>query len=212
MRLERITGSAVSHTIAALAVLLAASIAASDPAPSPRGRCSIEFFASSTLHDFSGRVGPRDFSLEPHVDPRSGEPWWSGSVAVPVAEMDTGIARRDENLRAMFDAEHFPRIVASIERIDRERVAALGTDSAPVLPVELTIRNVTRPVEALVSHWREDGALASFDVEFEVSLESFGLEAPAVLGLIRVDDVVRVHGRVTVDLPPSIAESGAGPV
>lgn len=197
--------------VCALVVALSCSVGIVRPAaadskpPAAQGLCEIEFFASSTLHDFSGDVVAQPFALTRHVDAGSGREWWDGSVEVEVAGMHTGIDRRDRNMRDMFDAVEHPRIVADFARVESETFAGARGGGEGALDFELTIRDVTRPVEAKVSHWVERPDGASFDAEFEVSLESFGLEVPPVLGLLRVDDVVSVRAHVTLELAPGAA-------
>lgn len=191
---------------------LAADLAAATPpAPEARGRCEIRFFATSTLHDFSGSVAAEPFVLERHVDASGGEPWWSGVVQVSVADMETGIERRDGNMRSMFEAERFPRIIASIGRVEALPTSTSPEQGRPTIPFELTIRETTRPIEARVSGWEQHGDAASFQAEFDVSLRDFGLEVPPVLGLLRVGDEVRVRTRVSVELPSELADAGLGP-
>jgi len=164
-----------------------------------RGHCEIRFSGSSTLHDFSGEVRSRPFELGAVVDEIGGPAWWSGSVEVAVAEMDTGIARRDRKMRAMFDADRFPLIVASFPNVGGATLAAARSGGEPDLAFDLTIRDVKRPVVAKVSNWTEEAERSSFDVDFELSLEAFGLEVPPVLGLLRVGDAVGVHAHVILD-------------
>jgi len=174
--------------------------AAAEMAPQGvRGHCEIRFIGSSTLHDFSGEVRSQPFELETHVDDSDGHPWWSGSVEVAVAEMDTGIARRDRKMRTIFDAKRFPWIVAEFANVGSTTLAQARSGGEPELDFDLTIRETKRPVAAKLSHWAEEGAGASFDVEFELSLESFGLEVPPVLGLISVGDAVQVRAHVILD-------------
>jgi len=147
-----------------------------------RGALDVSFAATSTLHDFEGTAGPLSVSLS--QDATRG---WSADVAIPVAQMKTGNSRRDESMRSMFDAEHHPQIHGHFRGVDPERVRSSGK-----LPFVLQIRDVERPVEARVTHWQQSEVQAEFDAEFDVSLETFQLEAPRVL-FVKVGDTVHVH-------------------
>jgi polyisoprenoid-binding protein YceI len=151
------------------------------------GSLEISFSATSTLHDFSGRVAAVAVAIEQGLDGG-----WSGTVDVPVASMDTGLERRDESMRAMLDAAQHPRIGGRFRDLRPEQVHASG-----VLPFLLQIRDVERPVQATVSHWQQDDRTARFDAEFDVSLRDFALEAPRVL-FVRVGDRVHVTVHVTL--------------
>jgi len=185
--------------------------AAAEPAlQGVKGRCEIQFSGSSTFHGFSGEVRSRPFELEPQLDTSSGHARWSGAVEVAVAEMDTGIERRDRKMREMFDAERFPLIVADFSNVGDAALARARSGGEFDLDFNLTIRDAKRPVTAKASHWTEQGLGASFDVAFELSLKSFGLEVPPVLGLLRVDDVVTLSAHVTLDeLPGPLREPAA---
>jgi polyisoprenoid-binding protein YceI len=181
---------------------LAGPAAAESALQSVKGRCEIQFFGSSTFHGFSGEVRSRPFQLEPQLDMPSGRARWSGAVEIEVAEMNTGIERRDRKMREMFDADRFPRIVANFSNVGDAALANARSGGEFDLGFDLTIREAKRPVTAKASHWIEQGRGASFDVAFELSLEAFGLEVPPVLGLLRVGDAVTVHAHVTLDAPP----------
>jgi polyisoprenoid-binding protein YceI len=120
-------------------------------------------------------------------------------VVVDARSLRTGLAARDERLRAMLAADRWPDIVARFRGVDPAVVEATHR-----LPFALTIRDVTRRVEAVVMRWARGERDLALDAEMVVSLRDFGLEAPSVLGLVRVGDVVRVRARVAV-VPPEPA-------
>ncbi len=120
--------------------------------------------------------------------------------------MKTGISARDNRMRLMFDAEHHPRIVAQFEHVapDALRAAAHTAASADSLAFTLRIGERERRLVPLVSRWQEEpGKHASFRAAFDVSLADFGLEAPTVMGFIRVEDRVRVEVDVKLDAAPA---------
>lgn len=153
-----------------------------------RGSLQLSFAATSTLHDFEGTAGSPVLSLS-----QDAAGAWSAEVSVPVAEMKTGNGWRDESMRAMFDASHHPQILGRFRDLDAEKVRTSG-----VLPFLLRIRTVERPVQAGVTNWRQSEREASFDAAFDLSLESFQLEAPRTL-FLRVGDRVRVTVHVTLE-------------
>jgi polyisoprenoid-binding protein YceI len=147
------------------------------------------FFAgTSTLHDFEGTAGSALLSLS-----QDAAGAWSAQVSVPVAELTTGNGWRDDGMRKMFDDARHPQILGRFRELDAEGVRATGR-----LPFLLRIRTVERPVRASVTNWQQSEREASFDASFDLSLESFQLEAPSTL-LLRVGDAVRVTVHVTLE-------------
>jgi polyisoprenoid-binding protein YceI len=159
------------------------------------GTFAVTFSGTSTLHDFEGSAAVQ------RVEARrlAGRDAWTAEVRVPVATLDTGSAWRNANMRSMFDAERFPDVTAVFEMIDPSRSRPAGPDRAGSLPFTLRIRDVAHEVVGATSVWREEPDRLSFDVRFEVSLASFGLEPPSALGVIEVGDVVTVSVHVNLE-------------
>lgn len=184
----------MSKLLSQRAALLVAAIAclavttATARADSGSGTIAITFSATSTLHDFEGEVPPIAFQIE--SGPQGA---WGGDVEVPVDAIDTGIEKRNAGLRAMFDAEHHPRIRGRVRDLDPERAR-----TSRVLPLRLRIRDVERLIEATLSNWQQDERSARFDADFDVSLRDFSLEAPSIL-FVEVGDLVHVTVHVTLE-------------
>jgi polyisoprenoid-binding protein YceI len=169
---------------------LSALLAVATPALAEgvRGSLQLSFTGTSTLHDFDGTAGSVTAALSQDANGS-----WSAEVNVPVAELKTGNGWRDESMRKMLGAAQHPRIRGRFRDLDADRVRSSG-----VLPFLLQIQTVERPLQAAVSHWRQSEREASFDAAFDLSLESFQLEAPRTL-LLRVGDAVRVTVHVTLE-------------
>jgi polyisoprenoid-binding protein YceI len=155
-----------------------------------RGKLDATFAATSTLHDFEGTAPPAAVSLS--QDASGG---WSADVTIPVAGIKTGNGWRDDSMRTMFDAEHYPEIRGRVRGVNPEQVR-----SSSKLAFVLRIRDVERPLEARVTHWQQSERNASFDAEFDVSLAAFKLTAPSTF-FASVGD--RVHVRVHLNLERS---------
>jgi polyisoprenoid-binding protein YceI len=161
---------------------------------------TIRFVGSSSLHDWEGQVPPIRTAL--HDSALTGD--WSGDLVIPVAALDTGNESRDARMREMFHADRWPEIRVAIRGVEPDVVARTRE-----LVVPLTIGEVTHDVTTKITDWKRQGDRASFDVTARVSLESFGLEAPSVLGLVRVADEVNVQAHVDVVVSGQ-GEAGAG--
>lgn len=153
-----------------------------------RGSAQISFSVSSTLHDFEGTAGSVAVAL-----PQGADGTWSADVSVPVAGVKTGNRWRDADMREMLGAPQHPQIRGRFRGVDPEKVR-----SSRVLPFLLQIRTVERPMRAAVKNWRQSEREASFDAAFDVSLQSFQLEAPERF-FLSVDDTVRVTVHVTLE-------------
>lgn len=159
------------------------------------GACDIRLLITSTLHDITGRVRCRPFTVTVAEDGSGKRVIPRVDVEVPVDGIDTGNDTRDGQMRAMFQSDRFPRIHGLFEGIDpdafRERIRS-SPDGRTTLDAILRIRNIGRPVRAVVSNFREEDGSVVFDAEFPVSLKEYALEPPTVLFFIRVGDRVTV--------------------
>ena len=188
---------------AMLAILLALFHAPSAGAVEWNGSCDNRFRGTSTLHDFAGDARCRPFT----VDVGTGADGKAGigrtEVVVPVGDMDTGNGSRDRQMRRMFESERFPSIRGTFGTIDPEtfrRELRRAPDAGVPLDFTLAIRGVARPVHAVASNFREAGGTISFDVDYAVSLNDYGLAAPTVFfGLVKVGDTVAVKTAVRLE-------------
>ena len=104
-------------------------------------------------------------------------------------------------MRAMFQSEAYPLIEGQFADIDPQQIIARLENAAgppEVLPFELKIREITLPVQANIRELSVSLENIRFTIEFPLSLASYQLEAPSVLGLIRVADQVQVEARVVL--------------
>jgi polyisoprenoid-binding protein YceI len=161
------------------------------------GRCSVKFFATSTLHDFEGEAPCALLA----IDAPDSQGRYAARAEVEVARLETGISARDKRMREMFEAKRFPRITARFASVDPAELRA------GKLPFWITVHGVERPVAPEISAYREaPGENAHFRATFTLSLKQFGLEAPVAMGFIQVADAVEVQ--VDVDLTTADAEAG----
>lgn len=138
---------------------------------------TIRFAGNSTLHGFSGTATPEPMRVD------SGRMM----VSIPVSTMNTGNGARDRRMAKMLDMEHYPTITGSTDKLRFEQAGA-GSQ----LPVAITIRDVTRTVTAICQRIESENDVVLVSMDLQISLREFELEAPTVMGLIRVDDQVSV--------------------
>jgi polyisoprenoid-binding protein YceI len=171
-------------------LLVCASLATAAPAFAEGVRASVQvsFSGTSTLHNFKGTAGSVAVALS-----QTANGAWSAEVNVPAAAMDTGNGWRDGDMREMLGAARNPQILGRFRDLDPDQVRSSG-----VLPFVLRIRTVERPVRVAITNWKQSDREASFDASFEVSLQSFQLEAPQAF-FLSVGDIVRVTVHVTLE-------------
>lgn len=173
-----------------------------------RGTCYVTFFGTSTLHDFTGTVRSRPFTIIFKNDDSSKNVIPIVTVDVPVDDIDTDNGKRDKKMRKMFQSDRFPLIRGEMRNIPpislRDEMERSEKGDATV-DLTLKIRDVERVIPVRISNFREYTHQISFDMEFPVSLDAYGLKPPAPLfGLIRVAD--RVDVKITFDLEVIPAE------
>ena len=64
---------------------------------------------------------------------------------------------------------------------------------------------------AQVTQFKTTAEKTTFTLDFAVSLKSFGLKPPSVMGIIRVGDTVRLQAEVTLTPQPVEAEASVHP-
>lgn len=168
-------------------------------AESLNGTCTVHFFGKSTLHDFDGQVACHPFDLVVEENESGTQVIRQAVVEIRVRGMDTANNRRDNKMRSMFESSKYPLIRSRFADLDLtallERLQAGGSDPAR-LDFTLQIRDRSLPMQAEIRNLKAAPEQITFDLEFPLSLASYRLEPPSVLGLIRVDDLVRVEASV----------------
>jgi polyisoprenoid-binding protein YceI len=170
------------NTLSLLGIVAVAALA-TNPAPNT---AQIRFAGQSTLHDFHGSVTSDPIQFHAH------DGKWSAATTIKVAAMNTANNKRDAEMRRMFDEPAFPVIRGVVTD------APVPTTATTNIVMDLTIRDVTKPVTVTITDWQAQARGYRFHGAVKVSLKEFGLKAPAVLGLIRVADTVTFDADVTI--------------
>ncbi len=156
------------------------------------GKCLVNFTGDSTLHEFPGTGKCDSF----RVDIENGAPLQllgPVTVDVPVSTMDTDNSRRDKKMREMFDSGQFPHIRAKIYPEDiNSQLATIGESNSVESFLTLRIRDTEHRIPVRITGITQMDESLNFRLNFDLSLKSYGLEPPTLLGLIRVDDRVEL--------------------
>ena len=157
------------------------------------GKCAIRFFGDSTLHGFEGKAACQPFTF---TSEKESTVIRQPTVTVRIDSMDTDNGSRDKKMRKMFDSQNFPVIEGNFADLEPEKVLnqmqATG-DQPGQLEFNLKIRDQIQPVKAEIHDLNVSPEAITFTMKFALSLKSFALEAPGVLGIIRVADQVDVE-------------------
>lgn len=163
------------------------------------GSCDIRFFGESTLHGFDGQVTCQPFTLISVAETGKSGVIQQPMVEVLVVEMDTDNSARDKKMHAMFEQNNYPLIQGLFADLDPDLVLQqLQTvETTPGhLEFDLRIREISQRVQALTHDLVITPEQISFTMGFTLSLASFQLQPPSVLGFIKVDDQVQVEAKV----------------
>ena len=159
------------------------------------GSCLIRFSGDSTLHGFNGVANCQPFAFNVLSGQGADLLIQEGAVQVAVTGMDTDNDSRDAKMFEMFEADQYPFILGHFPQFNLQQLIVemqRGND----LAFEMTIRDTSNTIHAAIQDLTLVAGRLAFKAEFPVSLSSYDLKAPSVLGIIRVADEVQV----TVDV------------
>lgn len=150
----------------------------------------VGFDAKSTLHDFSGVT--QRVSGELIVDLSAPTVGCEGTVRVEAQSLDTGMAERDEGMRKQLDVARHPELVFEWKsfrdaKVDVARHSLTGT-AVGFLSIKGARREAAMPVRVSVDASKR----VTIEGELAVKMSDFGVSPPSQLGVIRVEDSVRV--------------------
>lgn len=176
------------------------------------GECTIHFFGKSTLHDFEGQVTCQPFVLQTEAAESGRQVIRQQVVTVLVSEMGTDNDGRDKKMRAMFDSTNFPEIKGHFADLEPEVILEQlkATENGQgSLEFDLQIRKITQHIKAKTSLLTIGPEQIVFTMEFPLSLASFELKPPSVMGIIRVANDVQVVVQTTLHRQPPAKVSAA---
>lgn len=175
-----------------------AALAAVKAAGAPRApivldpaRSEVQFHAEATGHAFTGRTGR--VRARASLVPGDLAGVAGATAEVEAAALETGNGLRDRRMRRMLECEEHPLILFRAARFEpagspREG----GKEFRGVLSGEITVRGVTKPISFEVAGaWEGAGLRATGSAEARFT--DFGMKPPRVLGLLRVQDRIRLE-------------------
>jgi len=154
----------------------------------------VGFDAKSTLHDFTGISNRVQGSFT--VDLAHPENGISGVVTIPADSLDTGLAGRDEALRVHLDSIEFAEVRFEPTSLALTRSDASRLELDGLLGGKLTIRGVSREIVVPIQAHVDESRRLTLEGEWQLLLSDYGVPIPNQLGVVSVDDEVRVWLRL----------------
>mgnify|MGYP001361968866 CR=1 FL=1 len=150
----------------------------------------VGFDAKSTLHDFSGVTQKVEGELEVDLAQPTLEP--SGSVVVDARSLDTGMADRDEGMREHLDVQRHAQLRFTWTGLRDAEVDLANQRVRAVAVGRLSIKGVEREVALPVQVSVDSSQRVGIEGELKVRMRDFGVEPPSQLGMIRVENEIRL--------------------
>ena len=178
------------------------------------GEASLHFDGHSTGQDFGGTLSPESFGATLQDGGTRGRILSIPKIEIRIRDMKTGNKKRDRKMYDMFQANRFPVLNASLERLSLHALKGSGAK----FPIRLKIRDIEKEIEVKLKKFEERGEQLLLEITFPVSLKEYGLTAPSALfGMIRVKDRVDVSGTIELKsaeiqspVPPEIIKAKSG--
>lgn len=150
----------------------------------------VGFDAKSTLHDFSGVSDSVRGRFR--VDLAHASEGIDGSVTVSTTSLRTGLVGRDEAMLEHLAADACPEIEFVPTAFAPSHCDPGAKELDGVVAGRMTIHGVTREVEMALHARVDEARRLVLEGEMPLSLDDYGVEAPSQLGVISMQDEVRV--------------------
>ena len=154
--------------------------------------CRVGFDAKSTLHDFTGVTSKVSGEFTADFDDPEGR--WTGEVVCDAGTLVTGVDGRDESMREHLDTVNHPQIrfvlqqfVPAPNGVDVAKRTARGE-----VVGQMTIRGKTRELRLPVAIEVDPSRRVVINGETTLLLSDYGVPVPSQLGLINMEDQVKV--------------------
>lgn len=150
----------------------------------------VGFDAKSTLHDFSGVTQKVEGELvvdlaQPGLSP-------SGKLEVDASSLDTGLADRDEGMRELLKAKEHSKLVFEWTGFEADKVDVAAQKVTGKARGNLTLRGKSREVTMPVTVTVDASKRVGIEGELTILLTDFGIEPPSQLGMISVEDKLKL--------------------
>jgi polyisoprenoid-binding protein YceI len=150
----------------------------------------VGFDAKSTLHDFSGVTQKVEGELIVDLAQPGASP--SGKLEVDASSLDTGLADRDEGMRDLLKTKEHGKLVFEWTGFEPDKVDVAGQKVTGKARGNLTLRGKSREVTMPVTVTVDASKRVGIEGELTILLTDFGIEPPSQLGMISVEDKLKL--------------------
>jgi polyisoprenoid-binding protein YceI len=150
----------------------------------------IGFDARTTLHDFTATTSAIEGELEADLA-RPGEAP-RARLTVQAAELDSGDAKRDAEMRERLAVEDHPALEFELTAFEPDEIDAAGLSASGRASGRMSVRGVTLDVVMPVRISIDDARRMSVEGQMKLDLTRFGVPVPNKLGLITMEKEVDV--------------------
>ena len=115
----------------------------------------------------------------------------TGSVAVDLASLQTGISLRDRHLKEEYlQVDRYPQARLTLSHLDVSRLPEGATFGAMAIPFEgmLLLHGVEKPVSGQAKVSRHEDRI-SVNAQFSIKLGDFGVDVPKYMGITVAEKV-----------------------
>jgi polyisoprenoid-binding protein YceI len=150
----------------------------------------VGFDAKTTLHDFSAATNAVSGTFRTTLaHPEAGT---AGSVVVQSVKLDSAEKDRDADMRSLLESGKFPDIRYEIESFEPTAVDAAKGTLAGKVHGRMTIRGTTHELSMGVRASLDASKRLLVEGDAPLKLSDYGIEAPNKLGLIVMEDEVKI--------------------
>ena len=150
----------------------------------------VGFDAKSTLHDFSGVTSRVTGELT--LDLAHTDACAHGSITVDAEALRTGLDGRDSAMREHLDVDHHRQITFELTQLAAATVDATALTVTGTAHGRMTIRGVTHELAMPVRLHVDAGKRLVIEGECPLRLTDYAVPVPSQLGLINMQDEVKV--------------------
>ena len=150
----------------------------------------VGFDAKSTLHDFSGVTTKVDGKFSVNLAKAGEKPL--GTITVEAKALDTGLADRDVDMKKYLGAEQFAALTFEWSGFTATSVDAKAMTVAGNASGKLTLRGKSRDVSMPVKVSVDASKRVAIDGELSIKMSDYAVAPPSQLGLIKVEDEVKI--------------------
>ncbi len=150
----------------------------------------VGFDAKSTLHDFSGVTTKVDGKFSVNLAKAGEKPL--GTITVETKSLDTGLADRDVDMKKYLGAEQFAALTFEWSGFTATAVDAKAMTVAGNATGKLTIRGKSHDVSMPVKVSVDASKRVAIDGELSIKMSDYDVAPPSQLGLIKVEDEVKI--------------------